>query len=417
MSTHRLAPAANHLLRLVIPGYGERLGRTLWTVFVARLINAIALNAAFPFIAAYLARDRGVPAVAIGALYMAQGVVGGGFQLVGGALADRFGRRTIIVSTLAARAAVLIAIGLVIRAEAPIAVLAAFILLNATLFGLFQPAADALTVDATTPDTRIAAFAHQRVAINAGWAAGPALGGIVATQAAFETVFFGAAPLVLLGAFVFSRLQEPPRAQSTRRDDPFAAITTALSDPALRLQLLGALLVFVLAGQMVVTLSVDGTERLGLSTEDLGLLWSVNGLLVVFAQMPVARLVRVIGPRTALLASSLIYAVAYAAVGFAWSLPALIACMVGITAGELLNSPSQQTAIASRAPAESMGQVLGLLGLTMVVGRSLGPLVGGAAHDLLGGHPQLMWAAIGAVGLAAAAVYAHPRLKAPGRDG
>jgi MFS family permease len=144
-----------------------------------------------------------------------------------------------------------------------------------------------------------------------------------------------------------------------------------------------------------------------------GLVWALNGALVVFAQMPVARLVARMGTRRALVTSSVLYGLAYASVGLVATFSGLAACMVLVTLGELLNTPAQQSAVASRAAPEALGRTMGVLGLVTMLGRSLGPLVGGAAHDAWGEQPLVMWSIIGALGWLAALVYAHPSLREP----
>lgn len=399
------SPVLERLLRVAVPGYAEKLGRSLWILFVARIVNSIAFSSSFPFLAAYLATDRAVAATAVGALYMAQGVSGALFQLVGGELAMRFGRRSMLVFSLGVRSLVSVGMGVAIHNEAPVLLLALLVLTNGMLAGIFQPAADALVTELARGEKRISAFAHQRVAINVGWAAGPLMGGLVAGGAAFEMLFLLAAPLILTAAWLVSRLTEGGRGPVPPRENPLRAIRTQLGDRSLQLQLAGALLLFLLAGQMIVTLSVEAASRLSLEKHQLGFLWTLNGLIVVLLQMPFARLVRRIGTHRALLWSAVFYALGYASVGFASSWNLLILAMCVVTAGELLNAPSQQTAVVSLVRPENASRVLGLLGLTMMLGRSSGPLVGGAAHDLLGGSPRFMWGAISLLGVAAAAIY------------
>lgn len=403
--------SAVRALRLIVPGLGDQLDAGLWHLFLGRVINTFAFTAAFPFLATHLAVERGVPATAVGAIYMAQGVAGGAFQLVGGTLADRVGRRPMLVLSLGLRAVVTLALGVCILHAAPVIVLAALVVSNALLAGLFQPAADAMVVDLTEERGRLAAFAHQRVAINLGWAMGPIAGGLLAGRTSFATVFLVAAPLMVAAAVVMTRLPGRSGGDATR-EPPWRALSDLGRDRALKLHLVAALLTFLLAGQLIVTLSLDASSRLGLSPADLGLLWTLNGVLVVVLQMPVARFVQRIGTRSALIAGALVYGLGYASVGFAQAPWFLVVSMVTITAGDLLNAPSQQAAVAARATPDRMGRILGLLGLTMMFGRSTGPLLGGAAHDLLGETPRLMWGMVGLLGAVAALVYAHPALAA-----
>lgn len=406
-------PAASRrpaLLALLVPGYGERLGRDLWLLFAARIINALAFTGAFPFLATYLAEERGLASILVGVVYTSQGIVGAAFQGVGGVLAERLGRRPMLVWSLVLRAGLTLGLGLLIHQRAPLLVLTGLILVNSMLAGVFQPAADTLVADLAPPERRTAAFAHQRVAINVGWAIAPALGGFVSDRFSLADAFFAASPMVLVGALVLSRLPVGPPVPVAPREPMLKLLADTVRERALRLHLFGALLTFTLAGQLVVTLSLDAGSRLHLDKRHIGLVWAVNGAMVVFAQMPVARLVGRLGTRASLIVSSAIYGLAYASVGWVHSFGGLVVSMVAITLGELLNTPSQQTAVAARAAPGAIGRTMGMLGLTTMLGRSLGPLVGGAVHDGWGDEPRLMWALLGSLGLVAAMVYAHPRL-------
>jgi len=402
-----LDPRLDRILRLLVPGWSERLDGALWRLFFARTVNTFAFSFTFPFLATYLAHERGLSATATGAVFMAQGIVGALAQVPGGVVADSLGRRATLVLSLSLRACAMAALGALVHLQAPVGAITALVLLNAIVTGLFQPAADALVVEIAAPDRRIAAFAHQRVAINIGWVAGPAFGGLMADGGRFADSFLWGAPLMLGSVWLVAGLSAA-KAGARENSVPPVARSPLLADRGLLLQLAGALCTFTLAGQMVVTLSVDTAERLQMDRGRLGVLWSLNGILVVLAQMHVARLVQRTGARAALIAGSLVYGAAYAAVGFAASWPQLVACMVAITAGELLNAPAQQSAAAARARPEATGRVLGLLGFTMVLGRSLGPLAGGAVRDAFGAEPHATWGLIGSLGALAALLYAVP---------
>ncbi len=398
-------------LAFVLPGYGERLGRDLWVLFAARIINALAFTGAFPFLAAYLKDDRAMAGVLIGVLYTSQGIIGAACQGLGGVLSERVGQRPVLVWSLVVRAALTLLMGLCISQRAHVGLIALLVIANAMLAGLFQPAADTLVAGLAPEGRRITAFAHQRVAINVGWAIAPAIGGFVSERLSLANAFYAAGPMVLMGALVLSRLPHDTAVTAPSKEPLLARLSAPLADRTVRLQLLGALFTFILAGQMVVTLSLDARGRLNLDKHQLGLVWALNGLLVVFAQMPMAKLVQRLGTRTSLIASSLIYGLSYASIGLVGSFHGLLLAMVFITLGELLNTPAQQAGIAAGATPQTLGRAMGLLGLVMMLGRSLGPLVGGTVHDVWADSPLVMWPLIGALGLAAAAIYAQPEAK------
>lgn len=402
----RPASPLSRLLAFAVPGFGEGLGAAMWILFAARVLNVFALSSAMPFLARHLAEDRGLAATAVGAIYMAQGIAGSLFQLVGGTLSDRWSRRRLVVVSLVPRAALSLVLGACVHLHAPVWNIALCIVLNAILAGLSLPATDGLVVDHAPADKRIAAFAHQRVAVNIGWALGPLVGGLVSSRLAYAAMFAGAAPLILAGAAVLSRLPDAAIVAREKKDaHPLKALRGPLADPGLRAHLVAAFFTYVLASQLIVTLSLDASRRLGLAESELGLIWAVNGALVVFLQMPAAGLVKRIGMQTSLVGGALLYAVSYTAVGFTHALAPLLVCVVFITLAELLNAPSQQSAVSMRARPSELGASLGLLGLVTMLGRSLGPIVGGAAHDAYPDSAIVMWSLLGALGVVAAALY------------
>jgi len=104
--------------------------------------------------------------------------------------------------------------------------------------------------------------------------------------------------------------------------------------------------------------------------------------------------------------ASLIYALAYASMGLARTVGGLALCVAGVTVGELVFLPAQQSLASQLGDPERQGRVMGLYGLTFAAGQSFGPLVGGVAIDHLIRWPLRMWGALGLLGLASFIGYA-----------
>src|SRR5262249_6683349 len=151
-----------------------RLDARIYALAVARGINTMGFSIVLPFLAIYLYTERGIAASSIGAVYTLSGIVGAATQVVGGELADRFGRRLVMVSSLLARAGVLGAMGVAIGRGGSFATLGGLVVANAMLRSLFEPAAFAAVTDLAPIEDRVAAFGVQRIGINVGWAMGPA---------------------------------------------------------------------------------------------------------------------------------------------------------------------------------------------------------------------------------------------------
>ena len=378
--------------------------RRIWALAGARLVVTAGYSMVMPFLAMHLAVDRQVPVVTVGLIWFIAGGLGAACQWVAGELADRLGRRPLMLGAMLARAAVLAAMGLAIDRHAAVAAIAGLTVGNAMLRGFFEPAATALVADLTPARSRVAAYSLQRVGLNIGWAAGPAVAAL-ATGVSYAQLFYAAAPLTLLAAAGVWMIREPAPESTVDARRPFtvAQLMAFVGDKAL-LRVLGATLCFfILQVQLFQTISIYAASVLHLDRWQVGTLYSLNGLLVVALQLPAIQYINRLGTRRALMLGSLAYAAGYASVGLARGYLTLLACIAAVTLAEIFTSPAQQTAIGQLAPPGRTGAYMGLFGLCQVAGQSSGPLVGTTLLATL--PPRVAWFALALFGVAAAVGY------------
>ena len=166
-------------------------------------------------------------------------------------------------------------------------------------------------------------------------------------------------------------------------------------------------------GQFASTFAVFSQEIVGISGQQLGWLFTVNGVVVVLFQWWAARLANRVGIRWGLVLGCLFYAAGYLSVAVAPGFAFLIGSMVVITWGEVTFSPTSMAAVANMAPAARIGRYMGFFGLTEALGWSLGPAIGGVLFDHLVDTPLLLWGIISAIGLIAALGFATTFREAP----
>ena len=156
------------------------LDRRVWVLAVARLVVTAGYSMVMPFLAMHLAVERQVPWVTVGLIWFVAGGCGAVAQWLAGELADRLGRRPLMLAAMVARALNLAAMGVAVAADhtgpGSVLAIAALTVMNAVLRGFFDPVAAAMVADLAPPELRVAAYSLQRVGINLGWAAGPAVG-------------------------------------------------------------------------------------------------------------------------------------------------------------------------------------------------------------------------------------------------
>ena len=368
------------------------LDRSIWRLALARAINTMGFSLVMPFMALYLVRERGASGTTFGLIYLLAGLIAAAGQAVAGELTDRIGRRKVMIGGLALRFLQMAGLGLAVLYHGPVALVGALVIGASLLRAVFEPPASAAIAELATPAQRPAAFALQRVGVNFGWAFGPALGGALAAWS-FGGTFFLAAPATLVAIFAILPIPDGGTVRRAPREKlSLQAIGAALREnKPFAIYLVLVLFAAILTVQIFSTLTVFASTELGLAESDVGLLYTVNGVLVVLLQAPAVALAAAWGMRRTLVVGALLYAVAYLLFGGADGFGGLAIGMAILTAGEVLFAPALTDLAATLGNPERMGRAFGLFGFVQSLGLSLGPLLGGAVYDGLRTEHLAMW--------------------------
>src|ERR687895_1886863 len=152
------------------------LPRSVWLLQVGGLANAFGNGVVLPFVIIYLHNVRGIPLWIAGLAAAANAGAGIVSGAAGGALADRFNARRVLILSLIGQAAVIACFPLVREAWHALALQ----LLMGCFSGAFWPSQSALLTALTPTDRRHAAFGQQRVTMNLGFGLGGLTGGLIA---------------------------------------------------------------------------------------------------------------------------------------------------------------------------------------------------------------------------------------------
>ena len=324
-----------------------------------------------------------------------------------GRLADRLGRRIVILLGLVGFALTLAAFGFLHRL--------AFLYLSRFLNGLFAsaitPAAYAVVGDWELPRAvRAHRFALLNTASAAGFLAGPLLGGLVLAVARSlppQLAAFGvplsfvlAAMLALFAAPFIWRLPSDVRPLRDTAAAPSSRGLTMIRDRLLAIALMTALAV----GAFEVGLSLRGKQVLGLGPYQIGLMFMECSLVMFVAQgVVLSPLVKPESTRRLFVPALALLAAGLAAVPFAGSYLTLVFAvgLIAATAGIL--SPID-TYWISLIAGESQGAELGLQTAAASLGQALGSAIAGLLFGVaaLPGAAFTVPAATVLAGLAAA---------------
>jgi MFS family permease len=367
------------------------LPRPVWILCAGTFVNRFGSFVAV-FLVLYL-RERGYSIAESGLVVSFYGIGNVIAAAVGGWVADRFGRRNALALSMFGSAATLLLLSQ--AASLPL------IIVLTTLAGLtgemYRPAAAALITDLTPAGERIPAFALNRLAINAGFAAGPAVAGLLAEHSFFLLFLGDALTSVAFGVICLTALPEGVR---VRREDERRgeAVRTMFHDRLFLFFLIASVLGAFVYFQSQTTFPLH-VKASGLSEADYGLLISLNGLAIVVLELPLVAITQRFPYRPVLALGSVLVGLGFALNALASDLPALAVTVLIWTLGEIIYAPVASAYVADIAPEHLRGRYQGAWGLTWGLAFVLAPAMGAA---IFAWSPDGLWLTCGGLGVAAA---------------
>ncbi len=351
-------------------------------IFAAAVINAVSFGIMIPVLPNLIKEFTGGDTAAASEWNVVFGAVWGMMQLfcgpILGMLSDRFGRRPILLVSLAG-----LAIDFLFMALAPTL---AWLFVGRVINGLTAASfstANAYVADVTPPDKRAKAFGWMGSAFSFGFLVGPALGGFLG-DIDLRLPFFVAAGLTTINWFYgFFVLPEslPPEKRVAKFDWKRANPVGSLVFLRSHADLLGLATVgflFQLAHTVLPAIFVLYTGyRYGWTPGFMGLTMMATGLAGVIVQtLLVGPVVAKIGERGALLLGAAAGATGFAIYGFA---PTGWVYFLGVPVFALMNflQPGLQGLMTRRVEPSGQGQLQGANQSLQGIASVIGPVVFG----------------------------------------
>jgi MFS family permease len=370
--------------------------RQVWILVLGTLINNTGSGLVFPFLSLYLTRQLQFSMTEVGVIYSLFAVMSVISQVAGGHLADQRGRKPVMIASLLGMAVGTLLLGTssLIDPRDPLVrwgwVVAVVSVMGLTM-SAYGPAANAMVADLLEPGKRIQAYSLLRVMVNLGVAIGPAIGGILA-NISYLYLFAGSAlaSLVYMVILVFMTHETLPAAPAPLTSAAGQAAAVSGFGQILRDNVFIGFVLLIVTSQVVyaqmnTTLPVFLNQQYGVSEQWYGLLMSLNAGMVVVFQLFITRRIASYDRSLMLALGNVFFAVGFGMFGFVGTLPLFFLAQAVWTVGEMICSPAAQTYVADIAPGALRGRYMGLFGVGYAVGYGLGPLLGGAVMDSLGG--------------------------------
>jgi MFS family permease len=371
-----------------------------WLMASGLLLSSAGSSMIWPFLMIYASEKLNLSLSTVSTLITINAGTGLLTSFIAGAVADRLGRKPVMVVSLAVN-------GLAYLFMSQAHTYLGFALLQFVMGAsnpLYQVGADAMLADMIKPEKRTNAYAIIRMVNNAGIAIGPAAGGFLASRS-YTYAFMGAADgMLTYSLLLFFRARETLTRNHQMEKNP-ARVNLGGYERVFRDRpyVIFALLVGVglIAPSILWTLlAVYTKQNFNLPERLYGWLPTTNALMCVFVQLFVTRISRRFRPLPVASIGMLTYALGVGSVALMKSFWGFWASMVFMTFGELILIPTVSKYIADLAPIEMRGRYMSFYWFAWGIARATAPLIGGFLNDTI--SPRAIWIGGLGIGLASA---------------
>jgi MFS family permease len=375
--------------------------RQFWLIALGMLASSIGSSLIWPFQLIYVSRTLGLQLSTVATLITISASIGLAVSFVGGSIADRLGRKPVMLMAQASHA---LSYLLMSFATSYVGFLIPMTIMSIAM-PFYSVGSDAMMADMLPAERRTEGYSILRMIHNAGIAIGPALGGFI-VSGSYTLAFYMAAGCmglysVMLLTFVKETLdRRRPRAERKVESDPLGGYGRVLKDRFFSTWVLVLAIGMIAPLMMWTLLAVYTKQNFGLPEYRYSWIPITNALMCVFVQYFVTRVVLRFRPLPVIAVGMLIYAIGVGSVAWMSTFSGFIVSMIVMTFGELILVPTGTTYAANRAPADLRGRYMSLYWTTWGLARAAAPMIGGVLNDKI--SPRAVWHGGLLIGLASA---------------
>lgn len=351
--------------------------KEVWLLSVVMLINRSG-TMVIPFLSVYLTQVMGFTFGQTGwvmSCFGAGSVLG---SFIGGKLSDKIGYYKVQFWSLFLSGIAFICIGY----GSSLISICIIVFIASTIADAFRPANFAAIAAYSKKENRTRAIALIRMAINLGWAVGPAIGGYVAAQLGYNWLFWIDGLTCIFAAIYFRiALKEKTEIETSKNnqseDAPLLA-ASAWKDYTFLLFLLFTLINALAFMQLLSSLPVFFKQEILLNESTIGQLMAMNGLLIAIIEMPLIFVIeKQFRSSQIIIVGTILIGLSYIIFNlFGLSGGTAVACMLLMTFGEMLSLPFIATMAMGFSNEQNRGQYMALFTMAYSVSHIFAPNIG-----------------------------------------
>ena len=354
------------------------MSRPVVVIFLTIFVNLVGFGIIIPLLPFY-AQTFGASPLVIGLLFASFSVA----QLIAspvlGELSDRWGRRPVLILSLLGT---VLSFAMLALAQSLFMLFAARIVDG--LSGGNITTARAYIADVTAEEDRARAFGFLGAAFGLGFIVGPALGAGF-SYISYTAPIWAAAVITLVAAALAWRWLPETVHRAHAGGSPWAALRELSGRRHLRTLFAVDFIYWMAFAVYQTTFALFGANRFGFDAAQTGYLLSAFGFLGVFVQGAlVGPVVAALGERRTLVLGLVSAAVGWGGSAMTHSLPVFVAMLVPGAVGIGLCNATLSALISTSASPGEQGRVQGAAGGLESLGRTIGPVWGNGALQLVG---------------------------------
>ena len=370
--------------------------REIWILAFITFINR-AGTMVLPFLSKYLKEDLHFSYSEVGWIMVCFGtgsIIG---AWLGGKLSDKIGFYKIMIFSLLTSGMMFFVIQFI----------TSFVGLCISMFmimvvaDMYRPAMFVSIGAYAKPENRTRALTLVRLAINLGFAAGPALGGLIIMSIGYRGLFWIDGATCIIAILIFwIKVKEKKKSPFIDKKHPDHVLThSVFKDKPFWIFLFTCLVSGILFFQVFTTIPLYHREQFNLTEFQTGLLLTMNGLIIFFLEMPIVSYVerhKISKVKVVTMGCFLMAISIFLMLINTWS-GVLIIMMLFMTVGEMFAFPFSNSVALSRAPKGHEGRYMAIYTMSFSLAHILSAKMG---MEIIEYHGyQMNWFVMGILGL------------------
>ena len=356
------------------------LSKEVWWLALVSLINR-AGSMVIPFLSLYLTESEGYSLIQVGWIMSAFGAGSLVGTYLGGVLTDRIGNYKVMCFSLFSTGVLFI----LLQWADGFWMFCSAIFVIMLVADSFRPAIFVALNAYSKPENRTRSVTLIRLAINLGFAAGPAVGGWIIATMSYTGLFWVDGLTCIAAVILLLVVLNPKRAKSFAEPEPEKPLSPC--GDSVYLIFFAALVLFALAFmQYFSTLPLYYKEVYGWTEDKIGLLLGLNGLLILILEMPVVKYLegKAGSKMRYVIVGAIFLAFSFLVLNLAHWSGLLIIGMVFMTFGEILAFPFSNAFAMDRSQRGKKGAYMALFSLSFSLAAIFGHNVGMRVVDGFG---------------------------------